>query len=84
MITKKEIEQCFRTGVAQGSTHMIVVCDTFDYQDYVVFVTSDQDVRKVVPKYQLSAGNMQKVMEVYDLSKGMLEQVYCDERVMNL
>lgn len=84
MTSKKEIEQWFRDGVEQGATHMIVVCDTFDYEDYPVYVASDQNFRKIVSKYQLSAGNMQKVMEVYDLSKGMAEQVYCDERVMNL
>ena len=34
------------------------------YEDYPVYVTADQNVRKLLPKYQLSAGNMQKVMEV--------------------
>ena len=44
-------------------THMIVVCDTFDYEDYPVFVTKDEDLSEVRAKY--SGVNMQRVMEVY-------------------
>jgi len=44
---------------------MIVVCDTFDYEDYPVFVGKDEDVRAVEKEYD--GINMQKVMEVYNL-----------------
>ncbi len=52
---------------------MIIVCDTFDYEDYPVYVTSEQDVRKV--KEGFDGKNMQKVMEVYKLSMDIEEQL---------
>lgn len=64
--SRQDIIDWFAEGVASDCTHMIVVCDTFDYDDYPVFVFANEDVHKVYEKY--NGNNMQKVMEVYDLS----------------
>lgn len=48
-----------------GATHMLVVCDTFDHDDYPVTVFKDEDARKVVDMY--NAKSMQRVMECYHL-----------------
>lgn len=65
MTTREEISGWFDRGVKQGSTHLIVVCDTYDYEDYPVFASNDQDAKD---QYSAHNGpNMQKVMEVYDL-----------------
>lgn len=64
--TRADISKWFDEGVADGATHMIVVCDDFDYEDYPVYVPADVDVRKVHDKYD--GINMQRVMEVYNLS----------------
>lgn len=61
---RKEIEDWLRDLYADDDlTHMIVVCDTFDYEDYPVYVKKDQDVRDVAKEYE--GKNMQKIMEVY-------------------
>lgn len=75
MTTKAEIKDWFETGVAskEGYTHMIVVCDTFDYEDYPVYVKPSQEVTKVYEEY--SAKSMQRVMEVYDLKADLDEQL---------
>ena len=73
--TKQDIRQWFLDGVELHATHMIVVCDTYDYEDYPVYVMPDDDVRKIEAKHQLSAGNMQRVMEVYNLSLDREEQL---------
>jgi len=44
-------------------THMIVVCDCFDYEDYPVYVRCGEDVREVFSQYD--GKDMQRVMEVY-------------------
>lgn len=54
-------------------THMVVVCDTFDYDDYPIFVREDEDVRAVVTEHH--ERNMQRVVEVYDLKKDLEEQL---------
>jgi hypothetical protein len=45
---------------------MLVVCDTFDYEDYPVFVTPGADCNAILRHYQCA--DMQRVMEVYDLN----------------
>lgn len=66
MTSKSAIENWFDRGIAQGATHMIIVCDTFDHDDYPVFVMAHEDVRAREASY--SGNNMQRVMEVYNLS----------------
>lgn len=65
MTSKSQLVAWFDRGVEQEATHMIVVCDTFDHEDYPVYVSSDQDVHAEIAKWRDS--NMQMVMEVYDL-----------------
>lgn len=72
--TKEDIKEWIKQGKAQGATHMIVVCDTFDWEDYPVYVKPDEDVRKRYDSYA-SGANMQKVMEVYNLSKNIETQL---------
>ena len=58
----------------ENLTHMIVVCDTFDYEDYPVYVSKDEDVRLQAGKYA-EGGNMQKLMEVYSRNYTFEEQM---------
>ena len=53
-------------------THMLVVCDTFDYEDYPVFT---HNIETAIKQYHHK--DMQKVMEVYDLSKELEPQLAC-------
>ncbi|QQR76930.1 hypothetical protein IPJ63_01560 [Candidatus Nomurabacteria bacterium] len=71
--TKNEIREWFLRGIEQGATHLVVVCDTFDHDDYPVFVESNENVKEVESEY--NGKNMQKVMEVYNLSKDMESQL---------
>lgn len=78
MTTQNEINCWFDEGKEQGSTYLIVVCDTFDYEDYPVFADSDIECRISIESYD--GPNMQKVMEVYDLRMNkelQLNQVRC-------
>lgn len=71
--SKEDIKGWIKRGQDQGATHLIVVCDTFDWEDYPVYVMSTDNVRE---KYNYYNGpNMQKVMEVYNLSKDIEKQV---------
>lgn len=62
--TRQDISEWFDRGVAEGATHMIVACDTFDWDnwdDYPKYVLPGQDVREVEAKCQ------DRIMEVYAL-----------------
>lgn len=60
-------------GKAQGATHVIIVCDTFDHEDFPVYVKADQDVRKFFDEW--SNKQMHKVMEVYSLKQDIESQL---------
>ena len=79
--TKDEISIWFDRGVAQKATHMIVVCDTLDHEDYPCFASSDADAIEQHSYYD--GKNMQRVMEVYDLRAGKAEQM-SERRAMRL
>lgn len=65
MTTKDEISRWFDRGIARNATHMIVVCDTLDHEDYPCFANGDSDALEQYSYY--NGKNMQRVMEVYDL-----------------
>lgn len=71
--TKEEIRNWIKYGQEQGATHMIVACDTYDWEDYPVYVMPTDDVRKKYADY--NGPNMQKVMEVYNLQKDIEKQL---------
>jgi len=71
--SREEIGEWLRGGKERGYTHMVVVCDTFDYDDYPVYVSAGEDVRKIHDKY--NGKNMQKVMEVYSYGKDLEAQL---------
>jgi hypothetical protein len=73
MTSRQEIEEWFDEGRRQGATHMIVVCDTFDHDDYPSYAAGDAEALEKYKKYD--GQNMQRVMEVYDLRQDKAEQM---------
>jgi uncharacterized protein YegP (UPF0339 family) len=63
--TKADIRGWLERAKREGATHMIVVCDTFDYDDYPVMVMPGEDARTKMGEY--TSENMQRVMECYAL-----------------
>ncbi len=58
---------------------MLVVTDTFDHEDYPVYVPEGKDPREFDPK----GANMQRTMECYRLSLGWAEQGHPGTRAQN-
>ena len=72
----KDIREWVESGVEQGATHVIIACDTFDYDNYPVYVMPGTDIKEEVDKRK--SGNMQTIDEVYDLSMDIEEQLSGD------
>lgn len=70
---QSDIGAWFKEGVAKGATHMIVAVDTWDHEDYPVYVMPGEDARAVVDAYSNKDG--QRVMETYNLSMDMDAQL---------
>lgn len=73
MTTRQDIRGWLEEGQEQGATHVIVVVDNFDWEDYPVYVSPDDDVRKKEIKFK--EASMQRVMEIYNLSMDLEEQL---------
>jgi hypothetical protein len=67
----KDIAGWWENGKEQKAAFMIVVCDSFDHEDYPVYTTRED----FWSKYQHYDGkNMQRIMEVYDYGKSWQSQ----------
>ena len=84
--TKDEIRSWLKgllilDGTIEDHSHMLVVCDGFDYEDYPVYVKRTEDVQEKIDEFQ--AQEMQRVIEVYNLDMDIEEQLAV-ERAWNL
>lgn len=73
MTTKDDIRTWLQEGIAGGFTHVLIVCDTFDHEDFPVFVDIDQDVYKLAAEF--NGPNMTRLMEVYNLKMDIETQL---------
>jgi hypothetical protein len=66
--TKAEIRGWLERGKDKGATHLFVVCDTFDWEDYPEFgnYANAAEAEKAASRYPR---DMQKLMEVYRIDK---------------
>ena len=74
--TREDIRSWLERAKAKGATHVIVVCDTYDHEDYPVEVMPGQDARKIFDEH--NGKNMQRVMEVYSLALDIEKQLLED------
>lgn len=78
--TRKDLKRWFDEGVKKSAAYMIIVCDTFDHEDYPVYVLPDEDFWEKHATY--NGESMQRIMEVYDLKLPWQSQN--SERVYNV
>lgn len=62
--SKQDIKRWLDWGKDKGYSHMVVICDQWDYEDYTKYVKMGDDVTEVIKSCTYE--NMQKVMEVYN------------------
>jgi hypothetical protein len=86
MTTREDIRRWLLEGQAKGADYTLIVCDTFDWEDYPVHAAATE----VWDKYDEHNGkNMQRIMEVYDLNEDLSTQLFAPRdklhgRVFNL
>lgn len=79
-VTTSDIRGWLKRGKEEGATHMMVVCDTYDNEDYPVMVMPDEKAEEKRVEFDK---NMQQVMEIYNLSMDFEEQLKEGTRVWN-
>jgi len=65
--TLKDIKGWIKTAQEKGATHLIVAHDTYDHDNYPVYVMSDEDVREIENE-KYNGQNMQTSDEVYSFT----------------
>lgn len=74
MTTKNDIKNWFIKGKTDDIySHMIIVCDTYDYEDYPIYVKTTDNIHEVIKIYDNV--NMQKIMEIYKFDIDMNKQL---------
>ncbi len=71
--TREDVQRWLEEGEEKGATHLIVACDTFDYENYPVFVMPGESCEKKVE--EVKGNSMQSVDEVYDLAEDVTRQL---------
>jgi hypothetical protein len=77
--SKKQISEWVDKGCVDGYNFMIIVCDSFDYEDFPVYTTWDRFHKDHA---EHNSKSMQKIMEIYDLNMDKKEQLNAN-RVFN-
>lgn len=75
-----EIKTMVERGIGKDYSHVIIVCDTFDHEDYPVYVKDDENIYSIIDEYNK---NMQKVMEVYNYNMDIEKQLN-EDRTYNI
>jgi len=78
--TKSDIAEWFDRGVKLSATHLIVVCDTYDHEDYPTYVYPGEDAQEKYKEH--NEASMQRVMEVYNLALPKESQL-AEHRALN-
>lgn len=78
--TREDISRWYDEGLRRGASHLVVVCDTFDWYDYPVYCGSLAEAQETVK----SPGEMQRVMEVYRLDPETREEQLSARRSWSL
>lgn len=60
--TRQDVDRWIEEAKENGAQYIISVCDTFDWDDYPVYVMPDEDLEKIKEGY--NGVNMQKINEV--------------------
>jgi hypothetical protein len=82
MTSIADIRGWIAEGKQQKAAYLIVVCDTFDHEDYPVFVKNEKDFYKSYDSH--NGTNMQRIMEVYDLRKPTEPKLLGNKRVFDM
>lgn len=73
--TREDIERWFDQGAEKGAKWMLVVCDTYDHEDYPAYHHDKDKCKEAIARLRSGQESMQKLMECYDLTKGKAGQL---------
>lgn len=79
--TLQQVAGVITRAKAQGATHLLIVCDTWDYEDFPVMANSLEEAKAIKDDFHIKHGY--KVMETYDLAVTDIATLDSRERRMD-
>jgi hypothetical protein len=70
----KDIEKWLLDGNNGLFSHLLVVCDTFNYENYPVYVLHEENVEDYISKYD-NPKTMCRIEEIYNYSMDLEQQL---------
>ena len=71
--TLQDIKRWLDEAKKENATHLIIAVDSYDNENYPIFVASNEDVQKEISR--IKNASMQNVDEVYKMSMSIDEQL---------
>jgi hypothetical protein len=73
LASKQDIYTWIKFAKEKKQRFLIVVCDTFDHNDYPVYAKDEEQCKTKFDKY--NGKELQRIEEIYDLEKDINEQL---------
>ncbi len=73
--SKEDVDYWIEMAIDMGATHIISVCDTFDYDDYPVYVMPMESLDEKLQHYRHAS--MQRINEIIEIAKIIKEKEAC-------
>lgn len=64
--TRQDVDRWIDTAKEKKAKYIISVCDTFDWDDYPVYIMPNEDLEERKKEYR---GNMQRINEVIEIKE---------------
>ena len=72
-VAKNRVQLWFKEGQSKNAHHMLIMRDTYEYEDYPVYVLKNEDTKKKIR--ELRENDNQVVQAIFDLSLDMDSQL---------
>lgn len=72
-ITKQMIKNMLDSGIEKGYSHLLIICDKWDYEYYPKYVLEKDDINDVIKRY--GGDNLEVIMEIYNYGLDLESQL---------
>ena len=79
--TLQEIKGWIEEAYKRDATHLIIAVDTYDYENYPVYVTANEKIQKEIE--HIDNADLQNIDEVYNMSMNIDKQL-SERRAYNI
>lgn len=66
-VSKEWIRNRLYSGKKNGYSHMVVICDSWDYTDFVIFIKEEENIDDKLKDY-VGLNTLYRIMEIYNYS----------------